>query len=270
MNYGDWIVEPSASLIENEQELIGETNKGGLWSETSHEKLNFLWQENNVYVMDNHLVAGWCWLHECSSSKNYNFLHIDQHTDDGCCLPEERIKKYFPMLSEEIELDEYCNLTYEKYGQIIPLFQCERYIRPISIFHPSWFYKCIFATHQSRNLDIIKKMADENQLVDYLNSPTHIESHEVVSSILKIKDVDKKWIVNIDLDYLYKDDEQVLDNNYFCEISSAISKVRENIEVITIALSTPWCNGLQNSLEILSHLAKDIPELQHFSLAKYL
>ncbi len=32
---------------------------------------NFLWKAGNVYVMDNHRSAAWCWAREVDASKGY-------------------------------------------------------------------------------------------------------------------------------------------------------------------------------------------------------
>lgn len=36
----------------------------------------FLWQGDNVFVMDNHKSALWCWMQMCSPDEKYNFMHI--------------------------------------------------------------------------------------------------------------------------------------------------------------------------------------------------
>lgn len=265
-----WIKEPPKSLLVNENKILIGKHEGEILPHAQQCSVNLLWQENNVYVMDNHLAAGWCWLQICNPSGSYNFMHIDQHTDDCCCLSEEQIKDEFQSPIIGSDLDSYCNLSYEKYGERVQLFQCERYIRPLSVIYPSWFGQCVFATHQKRNLIKIQELVEKKQLVDHLHTPQHIEHTDVVDSILRIKDTRNKWIVNIDLDYLFQDEEQILSNDFFYEIGDAIKKVRDNIQIITIALSTPWCNGLTNSLEILSTLANGIPEVKHFSIEEYL
>ncbi len=43
---------------------------------------NFLYQEKNVYVMDNHRAALWCWLRHIKENSNLDGLfHIDRHFD---------------------------------------------------------------------------------------------------------------------------------------------------------------------------------------------
>ena len=50
----------------------------------------FIWESDNhpIYIMDNHLAAAWCWMQECNPNEEYNFMHIDQHSDlKGCGNP---------------------------------------------------------------------------------------------------------------------------------------------------------------------------------------
>lgn len=49
--------------------------------------LNFLYKEDNIYIMDNHLAAGWCWLQELQPKTSYNFFHLDRHADLICNAP---------------------------------------------------------------------------------------------------------------------------------------------------------------------------------------
>ena len=50
-----------------------------------------LWQNGNVYVMDNHRDAAWCWLQQCKTEELYNFMHIDQHYDLLDCYYSEAL-----------------------------------------------------------------------------------------------------------------------------------------------------------------------------------
>lgn len=42
---------------------------------------NFLWKRQNVYVMDNHRAALWCWLQHIDPKQPYSLFHMDQHYD---------------------------------------------------------------------------------------------------------------------------------------------------------------------------------------------
>ena len=71
----------------------------GIWfkemPEDYHNQLSFfeedvmLWQNDKVYVMDNHRDAAWCWLQQCKDEEKYNFMHIDRHYDMGDYYKDE-------------------------------------------------------------------------------------------------------------------------------------------------------------------------------------
>ena len=67
--------------------------------------LNFVYKYKNIYIMDNHLAAGWAWLQELDIDKSYNFFHIDRHAD---LLNNAPIEKYlFIKDNPYLTLDEY-------------------------------------------------------------------------------------------------------------------------------------------------------------------
>jgi len=45
------------------------------------EGLSFLWQEDKIYIMDNHRAALWCWIHSIRPNIKYSIFHIDAHHD---------------------------------------------------------------------------------------------------------------------------------------------------------------------------------------------
>ena len=57
--------------------LIPLINRG----ESTSSKDNILGCERNIYVMDNHRLALWCWFQEMEKGKRYNLFHIDAHPD---------------------------------------------------------------------------------------------------------------------------------------------------------------------------------------------
>jgi UPF0489 domain len=46
---------------------------------------NFLWKSGDVYVMDNHRAALWCWLQHIAPEKKHSIFHIDRHYDTLKC-----------------------------------------------------------------------------------------------------------------------------------------------------------------------------------------
>lgn len=64
--------------------------------------VNFVFNEKNIYISDNHLCALWGWIKCCRPGEKYNFIHIDFHNDLKCpdviYMPDlykvRRIKKF--------------------------------------------------------------------------------------------------------------------------------------------------------------------------------
>src|SRR5688500_9862655 len=56
---------------------------------SGRDKLNLLYKEKNVYIMDNHLAAIWCWYQSLNLTQTYSLLHIDRHYDLGINSIEE-------------------------------------------------------------------------------------------------------------------------------------------------------------------------------------
>ena len=191
---GKWIIEPQHELLKNEKILFEGENNEGLWSDRSHSTVNFLWNENNVYVMDNHLAAGWCWLQICSSNEAYNFLHIDQHSDDVDLVPDKYNIDLLRNTLLNTSIEEYSNIHIEDFQ----IFNCDSYIRPIARAFPKWFEECKFAISCQHKIFL----NNYNGPHDYLNKPAFIYAQEVLELLKDLK-TDKRWIVNIDLDYLY-------------------------------------------------------------------
>lgn len=70
--------------------------KPSQWEESGPTGVNFLFKHDKIYVMDNHLCAGWCWLQHTDLSRKYNFVHIDYHYDlsgDPEIIEREVVKK---------------------------------------------------------------------------------------------------------------------------------------------------------------------------------
>lgn len=50
-------------------------------NQTSMFGVNVLWRERNVYIMDNHRCALWCWLQEIPGEDRLSVFHVDAHYD---------------------------------------------------------------------------------------------------------------------------------------------------------------------------------------------
>ena len=115
------------------------------WHErkSSSDNLNFLLRYSKVYVMDNHLAAGWCWLQELNIGDSCCFFHVDQHQDllDGGPLERYAYIGENPQLS----IDEYTAPEYNHGSGMSKVVRWDTYIKQMQHISPSWFAKCFFA-----------------------------------------------------------------------------------------------------------------------------
>ncbi len=194
--------------------------------------------------MDNHLAAAWCWLQEISIDEQYNFLHIDQHYD---LLKSERtvknqiIEKGINLSS--LSLHDYLNLND---GQL-PIFRWDNYILNLLVVYPDLFDQVYFATKdngENEGLDI-------NSEIDIIDVPSFIIDKIIPRKV-------NNWIVNIDIDYVFRDLDgtyQYLTDEYILRICNGIHQALDNIEVVTICLSPECCGGWGKSYRIAKLMA---------------
>lgn len=222
--------------------------------------LNLLSKERNIYVMDNHVAALWCWLQEIEENKKYNVLHIDAHYDTMSSRIDTWLK-HLPNNFKELSIDEYLALKfydadfrdgYEimRWDNYFPIFH-RLYGNNINSYH--------FFTHKDGTLfDEMESKLDEYpipglfNLIDYLFKDKTSNSYE--------------WIVNIDLDYFFQtiDDTDITLKFISSEaIDFFISKLKtyltnDKIKVMTIALSPECCGGWENSLDLMKFFAEKL------------
>ena len=138
--------------------------------------LNFLWKKDNIYIMDNHLAALWCWLKEINLSGKYKLLHIDRHYDtanDSRRLPLAKIES----LSNNT-LDEYLSLSYSfPTGEKYPVFQFDNFIWPLFPGDGSPITEFIFATHNAN----IPVLGDSEKVIacEFLETKISVDSGDV-------------------------------------------------------------------------------------------
>lgn len=158
------------------------------------QNLNFLWKSDaaQIYVMDNHLAAAWCWMKSCSAYDCYNFLHIDQHKDTTTFGSYE---SYSHLSDPNLSLDDYTKLVSPNSNGSGPTFRWDNYIHHSNALFPNWFNTCYFATHRDINIDIL-------QSETMMKVTESIWPYTMISRIDELMDESKnKWIVNLDLDY---------------------------------------------------------------------
>jgi len=233
-----WIKEPSYPL-----------------QPSSDSRLNFLYQNDKFYIMDNHLAASWCWLQQIDTQKSYNLYHIDKHYDlleNKPTVKTQIIDTGFDL--SNCSIDDYLGLSQIlNNGDKVPLFRYDNYLVNLQIVYESIFNLKFFTTHRDG--------VNKEGFLDPENGDFEKEDFEIVRELgddIKSKN-SNKWIVNLDLDYFFLDDDdayyQHLSDRYIKEICKNINDSIEHISVITIALSPECCGGWDKSYRIARMIA---------------
>lgn len=216
-------------------------NKDYLNKESNNDCLNFLYQKGKFYVMDNHLAAGWCWLHSLNQNEEYGFIHIDQH--DDLVNNKNIIPLRDELLKEGLSITEYT--SFELDGEKV--FTWDNYILHIHQILPKWFKPICISTHKTTRVNEIRF----DLCPDILGLPLSINpfTHEA-----KLK-----CILNLDIDYFFNGDGiRILTDDYIRLLAKGIKRSLPNIAVVTIALSPEWCGGWSNAIEAVSILDDEL------------
>lgn len=234
-----------------------------------------LWQNKNVYVMDNHLSAAWCWLQSCDSKKNYNFMHIDRHYDMLSCFYDEDLE---PLRNNpHMTYDEFKELKRTKdVGEKYELFRWDNYIMAAYALRPNWFHSNIFLTHKEGDIRDSwgHKPFDVYEICPLLMDwaiNQYIGKPEDCLSGLEDEDYKLPWIVNIDIDVFFTTDHiQLYSDEYIRHVAKLINENMSNIQTLTIALSPDCIKGenmeekWNNSFRILKIITEEVELLKEF------
>lgn len=205
---------------------------------------NVLWQNENVYVMDNHRLALWCWFQKMEKGKRYNLLHIDAHPD----LSESALLSNHSDLWS-MSLDDYRN-TWQKEVNL-PLFRWDNYIEIFLKKYPELVGKTVSATHF---LGSNKSLSEEIKAYDLAKF-----MREVFSGKKYVNDLD--WIVNLDLDYFFSaasEKLQLFSDEYIQLISEMLHEGLRlgGIKILTIALSPECCGSWEKAEMLLGKISE--------------
>ncbi len=219
--------------------------------------LNFLWHQNNIYIMDNHLAAAYCWFQECERNEDYNFCHIDFHNDFLC---DASLEEYKQVLNVKT-IDEYCNL---RNNSSLQLFRWDNYIKPMQILFPNWFRHNIFFSERG-NVDGLTRDLIQEMHIKYI-APINLHNNlaKIFQEAPSRPYSNLKWIVNLDLDIFFNDDgERIFDNEFVRSIARTINDNMNKIKVLTICLSPECCGkdrkeGWKQSIDVLNIFCSEI------------
>lgn len=222
--------------------------------------LNLLSKERNIYVMDNHVAALWCWLQEIEENKKYNVLHIDAHYDTMSSRLDTWLK-HLPINLNELSINEYLALKFydRDFKDGYEIMRWDNYFPIFHRLHGENINSYHFFTHKSGTLfDEMKGKLDEYPIPGLFNLVDYLFDENTSGAF--------EWIVNIDLDYFFQKIEDTDITLKFISneaIDFFISKLKtyltnDKIKVITIALSPECCGGWENSLDLMNFFVEKL------------
>lgn len=222
-----------------------------LGRESSIDNLNFLLKYSKVYVMDNHLAAGWCWLQELNIGDTCCFFHVDQHQDLCDGGPTERYN--FIIENPNLTIDEYTSPEYDNGLSMSKVVRWDTYIKQMQHVSPNWFTKCYFACPET-----VHDFPCHTDLL--LNIVYNAGAFELYNNVeYWLKSNEESFIFNIDLDYFFNGDGmRLFSDEYIKAMASDINKAMDKIAVMTIALSPECCGNWENAIRVFNLFAEKI------------
>jgi hypothetical protein len=219
-------------------------------NESGSHGVNFLWNDQNTYIMDNHLCALWCWMQHYSGENGVDLIHVDAHYDT------------FPICEAEARAcpDDIRSLDFNcEYLQIIsPLKNiCATGLEDDEdlskyLFH--WSNYLSFFLHRYHcSLGSVTFCTEKNGV-----RPSHqwnVNEFDFEHLMERLENTSSESIVmNIDLDYFVEisEDYQSGENCYHftrsCQLERLFQRVLQlnnegRILVLTICLSPECCCG---------------------------
>jgi hypothetical protein len=205
---------------------------------------NFLWQKGNVFVMDNHRLALWCWFQVLEKTKKYNIFHIDAHPDMS-----ESALKFFCHDLWEMPLAEYRSTWQDDIN--MPLFRWDNYLEIFLRKYPGLIAMTLSSTH---HLGSSKELSSEIKPFDLVKKLNEIFSGKNYFN-------ESTWIVNLDLDYFFSAAPEKLplfSSEYVESVANSlkIGLASGLIAALTISLSPECCGSWEKSEEMLTKFSR--------------
>jgi hypothetical protein len=200
---------------------------------------NFLFQSNNIYVMDNHRAAMWCWLDFYKGSiQDVGVFHLDRHTDTlQSHLGSWVSQALAPIHVGTMDIHTYLDRVDSGFPQT-KLFRWDNYLSIFLDIYQSQVTSCHYSAFDG----------------DTINHSTlvKVEPRDIPEN-LDFWISKGKWIINIDLDYFFFEANgsfsQMYSDEYLRELFDKVAiTARRNSEiVVTICFSPECCGGWPNS-----------------------
>lgn len=210
---------------------------------------NFLWVQENVYVMDNHRLALWCWLRHLRVNERVDFIHIDEHYDCyGACHAEW--VQALPQDIAALSLNDYRKFPWNGRFRSCPLFRFDNYLSLFLERYGELVEQRLFFTRRVGDRPAAR--VTEIDFVDLL-SWLHLVCSEGCS---------RRVLINIDLDYFVESGFGPAFRIVTSEYLEALGRIlrgglkNNSIACLTVALSPEFCKSWKLSEELASLLLK--------------
>lgn len=229
---------------------------------SSSSNVNFLWNEDNIYIMDNHLMAAWCWAQEFEKNQTFGIIHIDEHYDLNR-LNGKNGNDLKPL--KELSIQEYIGLEEKFISTIFKSIQWDNYFTIFLDQYSKNVNRLIFATCQEMANESNRIIDDEwsvEKLLRYLKIELDNEDEGYDNKT-------HKWIINVDIDYFFCESISKFDatktiqfqsNEYIIEFASILKNAlqKNKILCLTISLSPECCGGWVNAESICEIITNKI------------
>lgn len=190
---------------------------------------NFLCRARNVYVMDNHRAALWCWLQELDLKQTHSLIHVDRHPDALRSRLDEWLR-HLPDWSSGI--DAYLSKAYETDGFDCPVIRWDNYLS-------------IYLHEFGKNLKVFRCLTHDDGDPPNHQSPMNSPPWDLPENLSYwLAEEEAPWIVNIDLDYFYcqygpEDIRMMVSEDYIDAVAAGLVDAmhRGAIRVVTLCLT---------------------------------
>lgn len=190
---------------------------------------NLLWRDGNVYLMDNHRAALWCWQqHLDLYSDPHSLIHIDRHYD----ALGSNLRKHVQVMPDlrGLSITDYLGARV-KLGDQFPLFRWDNYL--------SLYLAAICPKLQT--FRCLTRHDGDKPLFEGMMEPEPQDLPQNFDYLLERG----RWIVNIDLDYFFcasaADDRFTLmySDAYLKEVFEGLRRAIDlgDVAVVTLCLT---------------------------------
>lgn len=205
---------------------------------------NFLFQSSNIYVMDNHRAALWCWLDFYKNSiKDISVFHLDRHSDAlRSNLGSWVSQASTPTHVGTMDIQSYLDAT-DSGCPPSKLFRWDNYLSIFLDIYQSDIACCNYSVYEGDSIN-------HSRVTE--RKPWDIPEN------LSFWTSKGKWIINIDLDYFFHEVngsfEQMYSAEYLRDVFNEVAIIakRESEVVVTICFSPECCGGWSDSEKIWS------------------